>query len=143
MKKIISIISFFILVLSIQPARAYYVGYGSYGMNHTKAENLLKQIPEDLTIGLGSIIFSNSYCVGDFGRYCNMANFEYKGVWNRINIGEYDILPEGCLLKNLYHELRHLQQRKQGLLSEGLNGLSELLEEDAKNYSNMIACEYY
>jgi hypothetical protein len=125
-----------LLILLLPRVSAFYTGYNSYGMDRTKANNILSEIPTNLTLGLGSIIFSNSKCVGAWGNGCDLASFEYKGSWNRIIIGNYATIKPECLKLYLYHELKHLEQRRTGRIIDGQNGFSEALELEAENYAS-------
>jgi hypothetical protein len=124
------------LILFVLPISAFSVGFSSFGMNHTLANNLLQDGNEwclrcfqDIDI----IVFSNSQCVGFWGGYCNQAKFEFKGSYSRITLGNMNTLSYDDLLFLLKHELVHNMQY---LAKPDRSGFSSDEEEIADNIAS-------
>jgi len=116
-----------LLVLLVAPVNAYYIGFGDYGLDHSKAERVLAKIPSWFFDGLTNIVFSNSTYTSHYHEEGDGACYQF---WfsgrNRITIGSYASLSDDDLLGLLLHELGHHDE----LMNTDFNMFFGVLSED-------------
>lgn len=100
-----------IAILLINNVGAYSISYGDYGMNHTRAQQIINKTGLNMT-GIDRITFTNLECVSGAPYACAVAHYEPNT--KRIKIGRYKQSNNQRIAWMIYHEYKHSQQQKQG-----------------------------
>ena len=141
-KLLIFVFVFLFFVFSVN-SYPFVVGYGSYGMNYSRAERMIDMVPEELFFGLDKLIFTNSLCVyteitfydDSYQTVCYKGYFEY---WtsgnNRITISDFDNLSDREVLFTLLHELGHLNDWRD------FGWSYHYASHDKEEYADLFAC---